>query len=197
MHISEGVPAVIPAAGRSQRMGSQKALLDAGGRSFLARILATLREGGAGPLLVVVRDTDGPLAQEARDHGGNVVLNPDPSIGPVASLQAGLRSLPNHAPAVLFAPVDHPLFTAATVECLIRGFVESRAPLVVPAFEGWRGHPVLFSRNVFPELLEENLPEGARTVVRRYLDDRLQLSVDDPGILADIDTQEDYRKHFS
>ena len=197
MLIPESVPAVIPAAGRSQRMGVPKALLDAGGRSFLARILTTLREGGADPLLVVLRETNGPLAQEAEDHGGKVVLNPDPSIGPVSSLQAGLRFLPNHAPAVLFSPVDHPLFSAATVETLIRGFVESGAPLVVPAFEGWRGHPVLFSRAVFPELLEENLPEGARTVVRRYLHERLQLSVNDPGILADIDTQEDYRRHFS
>jgi molybdenum cofactor cytidylyltransferase len=67
---------------------------------------------------------------------------------------------------------------------------------VVPAFEGWRGHPVLFGRALFPELLEKDLPEGARTVVRRYLDDRLQIPVADPGILADIDTPEEYRKHF-
>lgn len=197
MPTNDCIPAVIPAAGRSQRMGAPKALLNAGGRSFLARILATLRQGGADPLLVVVRDTESPLAREARDHGGQVVLNPDPSIGPVSSLQSGLRLLPGSAPAVLFAPVDHPLFSVTTVETLIEGFLSTGAPLVVPAFEGWRGHPVLFGRTLFPELLEKNLPEGARTVVRRYLDERLQLSVDDPGILADIDTQEDYRKHFS
>ena len=192
----ETFPAIIPAAGRSHRMGAPKALLDAGGRSFLARILSSLREGGASPLLVVVRDMTGPVAQEARKHGGEATLNPDPSTGPVSSLQAGIRSLPIGAAAVLFAPVDHPLFSPDTVRTLIRGFVESGAPLVVPAFEGWRGHPVLFGRVLFPELLEEDLPEGARTVVRRYLDDRLQLPVEDPGILADIDTLEEYRKHF-
>jgi len=193
----ESVPAVIPAAGRSQRMGTSKALLDAGGMSFLARILSSLREGGAGPLLVVVREMEGPLAREARNHGGEAILNPDPSSGPVSSLQAGIRFLPDDAPAVLFSPVDHPLFSPATVLALIRGFAESRAPLVVPAFEGWRGHPVLFSRDLFPELLEKDLDEGARTVVRRYLHDRLQLSVEDSGILADIDTIEDYKNHFS
>ncbi len=192
----ETFPAIIPAAGRSHRMGTPKALLDAGGRSFLARVLSSLREGGAGPLLVVVRDMTGPVAREAWEHGGEAALNPDPSTGPVSSLQAGIRSLPNQAAAVLFAPVDHPLFSPDTVRALIRAFVESGAPLVVPAFEGWRGHPVLFGRALFPELLEENLPEGARTVVRRYLDDRLQLPVEDPGILADIDTVEEYRKHF-
>ncbi len=189
-------PAIIPAAGRSHRMGAPKALMDAGGSSFLARILSSLREGGAGPLLVVVRDMEDPVAREAREHGGEVLLNPDPSTGPVSSLQAGIRALPDQAAAILFAPVDHPLFSPETVRGLIRGFVESGAPLVVPAFEGWRGHPVLFGRALFPELLEKDLPEGARTVVRRYLDDRLQIPVADPGILADIDTPEEYRKHF-
>ena len=194
--MSESYPAVIPAAGRSHRMGRAKALLDAGGKTFLGQILSSLREGGAGPLLVIVRDLDDPVAREAREQGGEAILNPDPSTGPVSSLQAGIRALPDAAAAVLFAPVDHPLFSPETVRALILGFVESRAPLVVPAFHGWRGHPVLFGRELFPELLEKDLPEGARTVVRRYLDARLQLPVEDPGILADLDTPEDYRKHF-
>jgi molybdenum cofactor cytidylyltransferase len=177
-------------------MGQPKALLDAGGDTFVSRILTSLREGGAEPLLVVVRSLEGPVALEARKGGGEVVLNPDPSAGPVSSLQAGLRALPELAEGVLFAPVDHPLFSAGTVDALCRTFFETRAPLVVPAYEGWRGHPVLFSEKLFPELLEEDLPEGARTVVRRYLDARVQLSVNDPGILADIDTPEEYQKHF-
>jgi molybdenum cofactor cytidylyltransferase len=126
-----------------------------------------------------------------------VVPNPYPSAGPVSSLQAGIRALPEDVSAVLFSPVDHPLFSTTTVKQLIAGFLETDAPLVVPAFDGWRGHPVLFHRDLFPELLEEDLPEGARTVVRRYLHARLQLPVNDPGILADIDTPEDYRRYFS
>jgi molybdenum cofactor cytidylyltransferase len=146
--------------------------------------------------LVVVRDLRGPVAEEARIHGGIPVLNPDPSSGPVSSLQAGIRVLPPEASALLFSPVDHPLFSPSTVRSLVEAFRETSAPLVLPSFEGRRGHPVLFSRVLFPELLEEDLPEGARTVVRRYLHGRLQLPVEDPGILADIDTPEEYRKHF-
>jgi CTP:molybdopterin cytidylyltransferase MocA len=178
-------------------MGRAKALLDAEGQSFLARILASLRAGGAGPLLVVVRDSQDPIADEARRHGAGIAVNPDPTRGPISSLQAGIRALPGEAEALLFAPVDHPLFSPSTVEALIGGFQEHSAPVVVPAFEGWRGHPVLFGRRLFPELLEEDLPEGARSVLRRHLDERLQLAVDDQGILADIDTPEEYLKHFS
>jgi len=177
-------------------MGSPKALLDAGGVSFLGRILGSLRDGGSFPLVVVVRNPNGPVVDEAFRHGGEVVVNPDPTPGPVSSLQAGLRSLPETVPAVLLAPVDHPLFSPSTVQALIQAFLDTRALVVVPAYEGWRGHPVLFSRVLFPELLERDLPEGARTVVRRYLDSRIQLAVDDPGILTDIDTPEEYDRHF-
>jgi len=195
--MTQTIPAVVPAAGRSLRMGTPKALLDAHGQTFLARILTSLREGDADPLLVVVRDPSDAIAEEARGHGAQVVLNPDPSRGPVSSLQAGIRNLTPEAPAVFFAPVDHPLFSPETVRALSEAFARTRAPLVVPAFEGWRGHPVLFGRALFPELLEEDLPEGARTVVRRYLNQRLQLPVEDSGILADIDTPDEYRHHFS
>jgi molybdenum cofactor cytidylyltransferase len=194
--MKETVAAVIPAAGRSSRMGSPKALMDAGGSSFLSRILGTLRDGAAAPLLVVVADETGPIAEEARKHGGEIVLNPDPSGGPISSLQEGLRAVPPEALALLFCPVDHPLFAPTTVQALIRDFLRARPPLLVPVFRGRRGHPVLFGREIFPKLMEEGLPEGARTVVHRYLHDRLQVHVDDPGILIDIDTPEDYWRNF-
>jgi molybdenum cofactor cytidylyltransferase len=177
-------------------MGSPKALLDAGGSSFLARVIASLCSGGAGPILVVLGDLEGLVARAAREAGAVPVLNPDPSPGPIASLQVGIRALPAGAEGVLLAPVDHPLFRPATVAALIGAFRQGRPPVVQPTFEGVRGHPVLFARALFPELLEEALPEGARTVLRRYLGSRLLLPVDDPGILADIDTPEDYRRRF-
>jgi CTP:molybdopterin cytidylyltransferase MocA len=178
-------------------MGQDKALMEANGQTFLGRILSSLRDGGVAHLLVVVRHEENLIAREARSHGAEVVVNADPHRGPVSSLQAGIRTLSPETPGVLFAPVDHPLFSPETVRALCAAFFETGAPLVVPSFEGWRGHPVLFGSALFPELLEEDLPEGARTVVRRYLKERIQLDVRDPGILADIDTPDEYRRHFS
>jgi CTP:molybdopterin cytidylyltransferase MocA len=177
-------------------MGKPKALLDAGGESFLSRILSSLEQGGAEPLIVVVRAASDPVALEAERCAASVILNSDPSPGPVSSLQCGIRSLPEDVWGLLYAPVDHPLFSPDTVRQLIGTSSQANAPLVVPAFDGRRGHPVLFGRAVFQELMEETLPEGARTVVRRYLEARIQLDVDDPGILVDIDTPEEYWKHF-
>jgi molybdenum cofactor cytidylyltransferase len=68
--------------------------------------------------------------------------------------------------------------------------------VVVPAVGEETGHPVLFRSTLFPELLEPDLEEGARTVVRRDRDRVLEVQVNDPGVLADLNTLGDYRRHF-
>lgn len=191
------IPAVLAAAGASSRMGSAKPLLDAGGCTFLSRILGALRDGGARPVLVVVRDPQGEVASEARSHGGTVLGNPDPSPGPISSLQAGIRALEEDAPGVFFCPADHPLFLPTTVRALLTAFATRPALIVAPTYRGRRGHPVIFHRELFPELLEEGLHAGARVVVGRHASHRREVPVEDPGILADIDTPADYRRHFS
>jgi molybdenum cofactor cytidylyltransferase len=191
------LPAIVAAAGLSSRMGTSKPLLDAGGHTFLARILTSLRGGGADPLIVVVRDVEGRVGREARTGGALVIRNPDPTSGPISSLQAGIRAVPSDSPAVLFCPVDHPLFLPETVLALLSAFAREAAPIVAPTYEGRRGHPVVFHRDLFPELLEDGLPNGARSVIQRYLSRRIEIPVNDPGILIDVDTPTDYRHHFS
>ena len=82
-----------------------------------------------------------------------------------------------------------------TVQNLIDVFQHSQASLVVPTFNGKRGHPVLFRRVLFDELLNDALPEGARTVVHKHLDDTASVPVDDEGTVIDIDDMTAYRRH--
>ena len=177
-------------------MGRSKPLLDAGGKTFLARILESFRVGGADPILVVVEDPHGAEGLEALSAGGVAIRNPDPSPGPISSLQAGIRALPGNVSGTFFCPADHPLFLPETVQALVSTFQKGGGHIVTPTWEGRRGHPVLFSRELFPEFLEDGLPHGARSVVGRYLRSRVEVPVDDSGILVDIDTPEDYRRHF-
>ena len=216
---SGAVAGIVPAAGLSTRMGSSKPLLDAGGVAFVERVVGALAGGGCSPVLVVVRHADGPEAAMARQTGAKVVINPDPSDGPISSLRTGLRSLvgsgddgdsghesggtenrraedPRRIVGCAFCPVDHPRVDARTVGRLVDAFRESDAPIVVPVYESRRGHPVVFRDVVFPELLQEELPEGARTVVHRHDDRILEVEVEDAGVLVDIDTRGEYREHY-
>ena len=192
------VAGVVPAAGRSLRMGRSKATLDAGGgRTFLERVCATLARGGCTPVLVVLRDPGSPEGALARRVGARVVVNPDPDEGPVTSIRHALHALPASVRGIAVLPVDHPLVEAATVEELLAAFdADATAAALVPTYHGRRGHPVVLRSTLFPEVMEDELPEGVRTVLRRDPVRVRELPVEDPGVLADLDTPEAVRRHF-
>ena len=186
----------MPACGLSTRMGSAKALLDAGGQSFLARVVSALAAGGCGPVVVVAREAAGAVAAEAEAAGAVAAANPDPGEGPISSIRLALAGWGGGMDGCAICPVDHPLVTGATVRSLVACFREGSADIVIPAWRGRRGHPAIFHRRLFPELLDPDLPEGARTVVRRRPARVRECVVEDAGVIADIDTPSEYRSHF-
>jgi molybdenum cofactor cytidylyltransferase len=189
---------VIPAAGRSTRIGNPKPLLDADGRTFLDRAVWTLRQGGLEEVLVGVRESRGPTYASALRTGARVVVPVQVDDGPIATIRAALQwTTDGERPgALVILPVDHPRVEPATVSALVDAFVEGDASLVLPVFEGRSGHPILIAGPLLDELEEPELAEGARTVVRRHRETARLLEVPDRGILVDIDTLPEYRRHF-
>ena len=190
------VAGVIPCAGASTRMGRSKALLDAGGRSFLSATVGALVGGGCDPVVVVVGPGQADEARRAKAAGAAVLENPDPGEGPITSLRLALAVLAGSVEGVAFLPVDHPQVRPETVAALVDAFRGGEAPLVLPTFRGKRGHPALLRRTLFPALAEAGLEGGARSVVHAHLDTATLLAVDDPGVVTDIDTPDAYRKAF-
>jgi molybdenum cofactor cytidylyltransferase len=185
---------IVLAAGRSRRMGEPKALLPAGDGTFLRRVARALAEGGCTPVVVVVGAGEEAerIVEEAEREGAGVAVSADPEAEQVDSLRAGLRALPPGAEAAVVTPVDVPDVSAALVRRLVEGFRRTRAPVAVPAAGGRHGHPVLFSRAVFPELLSGGLAEGARSVVHRHRDALLEVEVE--RLPPDLDTPGEYRR---
>lgn len=177
-------------------MGRSKALLDAGGRSFLAATVGALVGGGCDPVVVVVGPGQAEEARRARAAGAVVLENPDPGEGPITSLRLALAVLAGESVGVALLPVDHPRVLPETVAVLVETFRTSEAPLVLPTHEGRRGHPALFRRDLFPALADPTLQGGARTVVHSHLDVAAMVEVEDPGVVTDIDTPEAYRAAF-
>lgn len=190
------VAGVIPAAGSSSRMGRPKALLDAGGRSFVAAAVGSLVAGGCDPVVVVTGPGQEDVARRAKAAGAVVLENPEPGEGPITALRLALAILGDQADAVAFLPVDHPLVRPETVAELVDAYREGTEPLVLPVHGETRGHPAILGRDLFPALRDTGLEGGARAVVHGHLDQALLVSVDDPGVLQDIDTPEEYRAAF-
>jgi len=184
--------AVILAAGAGTRMGRPKALVRIGDRTFLDTTIQTILQAGLTKLSVVLGHAADEI-EAAHELGPLIsIRNPDPSAGPISSIRAAL-SHPEvaGAPAILVHPVDHPLVQVDTVRRLIEHFEHGDSAIVVPRYGGRGGHPTVFGRAVFSELLRVPDGEGARSVVRRDPDRVLRVDVSDPGVRLNLDSPED------
>lgn len=171
-------------------MGSPKALLDFDGETFLNRLVRIYTASGLRPVLVVLGHQSEAI-RASLPPAVEVARNPDPERGQFSSLQTGLRSLPPHLDGVLYQPIDFPAVHESTLQALIGAF-RPGVPLVIPRYRGERGHPVLLSAAVIAELLELAPTAQARDITRRHYPEAVFADVDDAGVVADIDTAEDY-----
>lgn len=170
-------------------MGTCKALLELGGLTFLERVARLYSEAGVRAVAVVgedLRENVGPLDLA----GAAVVVNPHPENGPISSLLLALRRL-DAASGLLLHPVDHPLVGIETVRALLAEHRRLPSKILIPAHGGQKGHPPLFPRRFFPGLRACPPDQGARWVVHRNRASVELVSVEDPGILANLNTPED------
>jgi CTP:molybdopterin cytidylyltransferase MocA len=189
-------PAIVLAAGASTRMGRPKALLPAGDRTFIRRILDSLREGGIPEAVVVVRPGQDEVIAEVEASGfGRAVRNPRADEGQLSSLITGLDAIDRPGvDAVLVTLVDVPLIGAASVQLLLARAAVSGAPVLRAVHQGRHGHPVIFKRLLFDALRRADPAAGAKAVVRAVPVEDVETG--DPGVVEDVDTPEDYARLF-
>lgn len=192
------IAGVILAGGRSARMGAPKALLDFRGRAFVVRILEVFEALDLKTRVVVLGpDAAARVRPAIAGQDCIIVENPEVDRGPIASLRCALAALRTVSPgAVLVWPVDLPHVRIATAERLVDAFRRSAAPIVVPTFAERRGHPVIWGAAVFAELETSAAAdrEGARAVLHAHERQVLPVAVDDPAVIDQVNTPEDYER---
>jgi molybdenum cofactor cytidylyltransferase len=189
------IAAIILAAGESRRMGFPKALLRYRDMTFLESILAASAAAGLDPSVVVLGPDASKILAVIRLDNVIETRNDHPETGQIGSIRQAISAVVNRpVEGAVVWPVDQPEVSVRTVERLVEEFRNGDASVVVPTHEGRRGHPVLFRRDVFEQLLNAPIEVGARAVVREQqeLGMLLEVSVDDAAILKDIDTPEAY-----
>ncbi len=191
------IGAVILSAGESSRMGRPKALLPIDGQTFIERIVAALQQAAIGKIIVILGHNAGELKTRIAHLPVEILINDDYKLGQLSSLQVAVRCLRADADCdgMLVHLVDHPYLSPSLVETMVRQFYESGKPIVVPSFRGKRGHPVIFARALFDELLSAPMDQGAKSVVNAHRADTLEIETEEEGITVDIDTPELYRRH--
>ena len=186
---------LILAAGESSRLGGEsKALLAVGDRSAVRRVAEVSLAEGLNPVVVVVGAHRSSIAHELRGLPVVLVEAEDWYEGRTASIQSGVRSLPPGSD-VLFWPVDHPFVHARTIAALEA--VKAHDALgvwFIPTYRGGGGHPVLWRGFVSSHVLELRTDAPLRSLLPEFGVQVRRFQVEDPGVVANIDTPEAYRE---
>ena len=187
--------AVVTAAGSAERFGGKKLLALVDGEPLLDRAIRSLLDGGVGEVIVVVgADARAELERDVNalnDPRVRPVENPDPSRGMFSSIQEGVRTA--QGDVLLVLPGDMPFVQPATVRTVLDVWALKRG-IVSPRHNGKRGHPVAMPLALRDEIAATDPSSNLHEVIKKHLDERTDVDVDDPGINRDIDRPEDLPK---
>jgi molybdenum cofactor cytidylyltransferase len=196
-HAMSEVAAIVLAAGESSRMGRPKPLLPLNGSTFLSHLLDEIRRSRVYRTLVVLGHHPEVVLKAMPEIAPIAIVNEEYHLGQLSSLHVGLRGVGEEADAVLMCLADHPFVTREVIDSLIAAHERTHRPIVIPTYGGGRGHPTLFARPLYGELLTAPLDQGARVVVRGHADEVLEVPTEEAGVLADVDTPEQYEQWVS
>lgn len=189
------IGAVILAAGLSQRMGRPKMVLPWGNNTVIGQVADVMLQAGSVPVVVVTGGWQTEVEQALAGKPVQLVHNPNFANGEMlCSLQEGLKAMPAGIEAVLLALGDQPQIEPATVQGILAAYREHPAPLVMPSYQMRRGHPWLLRRDAWADILSLQPPQTLRHFVQKHNDTILYAVVDNPSILDDMDTPEDYER---
>jgi len=186
--------AVILSGGASSRMGSPKALFPYQGRPFLEHLLDITVHPKIGVRRVVLGAQADSITNAISLDPNEVVINTDWEKGQLSSIQAALRSLPSGTEGMLLCLIDHPLISPGLVATLVEQFYMTRAPVVLPVYEGRRGHPVIFSSELYGELERAPLEIGARSVVWAHESEVNEVPTMEPGCVLNLNDPETFHR---
>ena len=184
---------VILAAGASSRLGSPKQLLVYSGVTLLQHSIEAAQSSDA-VSVVVVLGANADVIRSEISNTANVVVNDSWKEGMASTIRFGLQTLVKLNPdveAVVFMVADQPFVTAELLNDLMELNKKEQRSIVASKYGTTFGTPVLFTKRFFPELLELTGDVGAKSLVRKYLNETAFVPF--PKGEIDIDTVEDYK----
>jgi molybdenum cofactor cytidylyltransferase len=187
------IAAVVLAAGLSRRMGQAKLLMKVGGRAIIRYVVESVLVGGVDSVWVVTGPDVEPIEAALAGIEVQIAVNPAPEEGQAGSVRTGIAALPASVDWALIALGDQPLLAPAIIPALLAARRTSPKLIVAPRYRDGQGNPVVFRREIFPELLRLSGDQGARPIIQREPARVEWVDLDLP-MPPDVDTPDDYEK---
>ena len=186
------VTGIVLAAGLSSRMGQLKQLLPIGGIPSVVRVVRTLGKD-VDDVVVVLGHRAKEIEVVLEPEVCRCIFNQDYSLGMLSSVQCALREIQTSS-SYLVALADQPQIKESTVSCILRNASTLSKGIVIPKFQGKRGHPVFIHSKYYREILELNHDVGLNFFTRSHRQDVLEVDLQEVEIVRDMDTPNDYKR---
>ncbi|MCK6541705.1 nucleotidyltransferase family protein [bacterium] len=182
--------AIIFAAGQASRYGDNKLLLPIGDVPAMIYAIRTLRAAGVDRVTVITGAYHDTIKQTLIREFVRIFFNPRHVEGMSATIRFSIQQIDQSSESILFLPGDVPLFSRQTIKAMLQHGLTHR--IVIPRYQGKKGHPVLVDRKIAEECLETGLEKPLYEVIQNHQNEVFYQDGDDQGVVLDIDTREDY-----
>lgn len=192
--------AVILAAGEAKRMGTLKQLLPWGESTILETVITNVSSchyiddeirvivGAESERIISV------LSKWNKEEL-KVIKNPDYKTGMLSSVWRGLEALPQKTEYVVFVLGDQPLIPTRIFNRVIEKYLDLKPEIIVPIYQGQRGHPIVINKKLLPEVYKLTGPGGLRSLIQKQPEKVYFYEIDDKRITIDLDYYEEYQKY--
>ena len=194
------ISAILLGAGESKRMKVNKLSLPWGRETVFEHCFNTLLRSRVGEVIVVLNKQNEGMRRQFEKRTASptkkvkVTFNPYYKQGISTSIHKGLQVMDPRSSGVLISLGDQPFLKTRTINVLLRAFQQRKGGIVVPSFQGMKGHPVIFHRMFRKELLKLRGDTGGKPILLKYSQQIKTLPVRSEGVIKDIDTREAYQQ---
>jgi molybdenum cofactor cytidylyltransferase len=181
-------------------MKVNKLSLPWGRETIFEHCFNVLLRSTAGEVIVVLNPQNEGMKRQFQKMSASatkrvrVAFNPHYKQGISTSIHKGLQVIDPRSSGVLISLGDQPFLKTRTINVLLRAFHQGRGEIVVPSFQGMKGHPVIFHRMFRKELLKLRGDTGGKPILLKYSQQIKTIPVRSEGVIKDIDTREAYEK---
>ena len=188
---------IILAAGESKRMGFPKMILEFKGKTMIENVILNVADSKSDYTLVVLGANKENIIAIIGNYDIKYCYNEYYKEGMLSSVQCGFKNLPSKFEAALVFQGDQPLISPSVIDSLINRYRSTDKGIIIPVYKGKRGHPLLLDSKYRDEIDKLDPDEGLRSISYINPGDVLEVDTDDPGILRDFDTYDEYKKELN
>ncbi len=189
------ISCVLLAAGSSVRFGSAKALATINQQTIIERLQEVLTQSAAEEIIVVLGDYADAIKPRLRKHKKiKVAFNENFNLGQTSSFQTGLKSVSAKASGIMLLPVDVPAIQVETINLLVKRFKALKSKILIPVFNGKRGHPPIFNATLKNDILHMGSAIGLNQFIHQHESEIELFPVDDPGVAWSFNTLEEFEQ---